>query len=69
MTVLLVVAVIAALACPAHMLWARRGGRWPACCPGPARPDVDALVERQRELAVRVAAMSRDGDRPPAARG
>ncbi len=57
-TVLLVVAVIAALACPLHMAWAtRRGGNHSCCFPASSR-DVDVLHDRQARPATRIQAAS-----------
>jgi hypothetical protein len=70
---LLVAAVlVAGLACPAMMWWQRRRGREAACC-APAsvrdeRSELEALRERQRELAARIAELDR-GDEARAAGG
>ncbi|MGH2954954.1 MAG: hypothetical protein ACRDK9_13250 [Solirubrobacterales bacterium] len=68
---LLVAAVlVAGLACPAMMWWQRRRGREAACCaPAPRgreSGELEALRERQRELAARLAALDGDAeDRVP----
>jgi hypothetical protein len=47
--VLAAIAVVAALACPAHMLWRMRRGRERGCLP-PRRP-AEQLADRQARLA------------------
>lgn len=64
---LLIAAVlVAGLACPAMMWWQRRRGREAACCaPAPAgreRGELEALRERQRELAARIAALDAEAE-------
>ncbi len=70
-TVLLAVAVIAGLACPAHMCWRMRRGQHAACCPPRhAEPDVQALRQRQRDLQARIAQLSKtEAPRPSAVAG
>jgi hypothetical protein len=54
-TALLVVAVAAALACPAHMLWRMRRGRGASCAPSRESADSGSeLRARQRALAARI---------------
>lgn len=65
---LLITAIlIAGLACPTMMWWQRRRGREGDCCAptGYERSEVEALRERQQELAVRIAELD-DGDRATA---
>jgi len=53
-TILLVVAVTAAAACPLHMLWRIRRGRGDhdgACCGGRHEPSVDAVRARRQAVA------------------
>lgn len=53
---LLGVVVLAALACPLHMLWAHRRGRQAMCCPPrPAEESLEALQARRRDLEARLA--------------
>lgn len=49
----LIVAVVAALACPAHMLWRARRGEKACCVPGEG-PRQESLARRQQALARRV---------------
>ena len=49
----LIVAVVGALACPAHMLWRSRRGE-KGCCGPPERARGDSLADRQQLLARRV---------------
>lgn len=56
-TVLLVIAVAAALACPAHMLWQRRRGKSAGCLP--AADAAETLRRRQGRLAEQLAELRR----------
>jgi hypothetical protein len=51
-TALLALAVVAGLACPAHMWWRMRRGERAACCP-PGGEESDALAVQRREQALR----------------
>lgn len=54
-TALLVLAVAAGLACPAHMWWKMRRGERAACAPDPVRrEDAEGLRRRQRDLEARI---------------
>jgi len=66
---LLIVVAIAALACPAHMLWAMRRGKPAACHPRRERSSIDALQARQRALGAELARRSASADGPSGARG
>ena len=60
--VLLAVAVLAGLACPAHMLWRARRGRHSGCITAPADTDEASMVAtRQRSLAEQVASLNAGG--------
>lgn len=48
-TVLAVIALGAALACPAHLLWRTRRGQGGGCMP--SRQPIEELSERQTRLA------------------
>lgn len=52
-TVFAALVLVAALACPAHMLWSMRRGKSAGCLP-PGR-DADAVGARQARLAEQVA--------------
>lgn len=52
-TIVLVLALVGALACPLHMLWATRRGR-PARCRPVRAGRAESLEARQRHLAERV---------------
>jgi hypothetical protein len=56
--VLTFMAVVVALACPAHMLWRTRRGHGAACAP--SRRRVEELGDRQARLAEDVARLARD---------
>ncbi len=63
-TVLLGVAVVAALACPVHMCWRMRRGAAGGCLPSSARgDDATAVAERQAVLSEHLAT----GDAAPPA--
>lgn len=57
-TALLIGAVLAALACPLHVLWRMRQGGRAGCLP-PAREEFEALDRRQRALADELARTAR----------
>ncbi len=65
-TALLVAAVIAALACPLHMLWTMRRGKRAACCPPGKVSELDGLRERQRALEALIAASAGEAREAPA---
>jgi len=64
-TTLLVAAVVAALACPLHMLWAMRRGKRAACCPPGRASGLDGLGERQRALEALIAASAGEAREAP----
>jgi hypothetical protein len=53
-TAVLIGAVLAALACPLHMLWRIRRGQRAACVHLPRGPEVEALRRRHEALADRL---------------
>jgi hypothetical protein len=60
-TVVFAAGAVAALACPAHMLWQMRRGRRASCMPAqPQENSVEALRRRQRDLEARIAELSVD---------
>jgi len=61
-TVLAVGVLVAALACPAHMLWRMRGGRRAACGVPAGRDELGELRARHQALGERLAA----ADKTPA---
>ncbi|MEJ7753433.1 MAG: hypothetical protein WKF46_10865 [Candidatus Limnocylindrales bacterium] len=65
-TAILIVAIVAGLACPLHMWWQQRRGRAAArCVPGAHKEgDIAALRARQQELERQIAATS-EADREP----
>ncbi len=60
---ILVLAIIAGLACPVHMWWQHRRGRQAACCPpqrdADASRDVEGLRTRHAQLSAGIAEMER----------
>ncbi len=58
----MVVAVIAALACPLHMAWATRQGLKRSCCPAARSPELDVLRDRQARRAAQMKAASATGE-------
>lgn len=54
-TSLLIVAVVAALACPLQMVWAMRRGKQAACCPQRTTSEVRSLRARQQVLCAQIA--------------
>ncbi len=54
-TALLIVAVVAALACPLHMVWAMRRGKQAACCQQRPTSEAQALRARQHVLSTQIA--------------
>lgn len=66
---ILVLAIIAGLACPVHMWWQHRRGRQAACCPpqrgADAGLDVEGLRTRHAQLSARIAEMERTASSEP----
>lgn len=66
---ILVLAIIAGLACPVHMWWQHRRGRQPACCPpqrgAEANLDVEGLRTRHAQLSTQIAEMERTASSEP----
>ena len=54
-TLLTLVVVVAALACPAHMLWQMRRGKQAACCAPVRRDDLGRLRAHQQALGQELA--------------
>jgi hypothetical protein len=54
------VALAAALACPAHMLWRMRRGHEPGCLP--LRRPIEQLADRQARLARELARLANARD-------
>jgi len=55
--VILGVAVVAGLACPAHMWWSRRRGSRTACCPPMPKAETEGEIETLRARQERLGAL------------
>ena len=68
-TLLVVVVLAAALACPVHMFWQMRSGKRAACCPSGRADELRELQGRQRALGGELARRAaEDGAAPDAGR-
>ena len=68
-TLLALVVLVAALACPAHMLWQRRRGKQAACCVPARRDELGELRARQRALSDELARRVEADVAPPGGHG
>jgi len=63
-TLLTLVVLVAALVCPAHMLWQMRRGKQASCCGPTRRDELGELARRQRALGEELARRTAADGRP-----
>jgi hypothetical protein len=64
-TLLALVLLVVALACPAHMLWLTRRGKQAACCVPAGHDELGELRARQRALGDELARRAEADVAPP----